>query len=430
MSARTADEAHIRGLIEAADRAGASGQAAEAARLLEEARRCAPQHPAVLNALGMHAFKGGDFTAARRNLEEAVTLDPRAPLAWFHLALVCRAQTDSGAELMALDKALALDAYFYLALLQKATLLERQSKPREAAQIFAAFLKCVPQAAQQAPAVQKAMQYARDAVAANTAALEEHLNARLAAAMGQHDTATLARFQHCLRVLLGKTRVYTPEPTFMNFPRLPALEFYERSAFPWLDAFEAATEDMRSELVQILTSDAGGVVPYVEYPDGVPLNQWKELNHSRRWGAYYLLKGGTRLEDHLARCPKTAALLAQAPLADVPGQAPTAFFSILEPRTQIPAHTGVTNTRLVVHVPLVVPPGCRFRVGSETREWKAGQAWVFDDTIEHEAWNDSDEPRAILIIDIWNPFLTALERELVCTATEAVVEYYGRSPVS
>jgi aspartyl/asparaginyl beta-hydroxylase (cupin superfamily) len=179
-----------------------------------------------------------------------------------------------------------------------------------------------------------------------------------------------------------------------------------------------------------LASDAGGVVPYVEYPDGVPLNQWKELNHSRRWGAYYLLKNGGRLEEHLARCPQTAALLAEAPLADVPGQAPTAFFSVLEPNTHIPAHTGVTNTRLVVHVPLVVPAGCRFRVGSETREWKAGSAWVFDDTIEHEAWNDSDQPRAILIIDTWNPFLTAVERELVSAATETVVDYYGNRTLS
>jgi aspartyl/asparaginyl beta-hydroxylase (cupin superfamily) len=430
MSAITADEARIRGLIEAADRAGANGQAAEALRLLEDARRAAPRHPPVLNALGMHAFKTGDFASGRRYLEEAVTLDPRSPLAWFHLALVCRAQADSGAEMMALDKALALDAYFYLALLQKATLLERQSKPRDAAQIYTAFLKSVPQATQQTPAVQKAMQHARDVIAANSAALEAHLKARLAAAMDGHDRSSLARFEHSLGVLLGKRRIYTPEPTFMHFPRLPALEFYERSEFPWLDRFEAATADMRDELIQILSSDAGGIVPYVEYPDGVPLNQWKELNHSRRWGAYYLLRNGARLEDHLARCPKTAALLSQAPLADVPGQAPTAFFSILEPHTKIPPHTGVTNTRLVVHVPLVVPPGCRFRVGSETREWKAGEAWVFDDTIEHEAWNDSDQPRAILIIDIWNPFLTALERELVSTAIEAVVHYYGRSPLS
>jgi aspartate beta-hydroxylase len=430
MSAITADEARMRGLIEAADRAGANGQAAEALRLLEDARRAAPQHPAVLNAIGMHAFKTGDFVSGRRYLEEAVTRDPRAPLTWFHLALVCRAQADSGAEMLALEKALALDAYFYLALLQKATLLERQSKPRDAAQIYTAFLKSVPQAVQQTPAVQKAMQHARDVIAANTAALESHLKARLTAAMDGHDHSSLERFEHCLGVLLGKQRIYTPEPTFMHFPHLPAIEFYERSEFAWLDRFEAATADMRGELIQILASDAGGIVPYVDYPEGVPLNQWKDLNHSRRWGAYYLLKNGARLEEHLARCPKTAALLAEAPLADVPGQAPTAFFSILEPHTKIPPHTGVTNTRLVVHVPLVVPPGCHFRVGSETREWRAGEAWVFDDTIEHEARNDSDQPRAILIIDVWNPFLTALERELVSTAIDAVVHYYGRSPLS
>jgi aspartyl/asparaginyl beta-hydroxylase (cupin superfamily)/Tfp pilus assembly protein PilF len=430
MSATTADEARVRGFIEAADKAASSGQAAQALRLLEEARLAAPQHPAVLNALGMHAFKTGDFATGRRYLEEAVALDARSALTWFHLALVCRAQADSGAEMMALERALALDAYFYLALLQKATLLERQSKPRDAAQVYGAFLKSVPQAAQQAPAVQKAMQHARAAVAANAAALEGHLRSRLAATLGEHDAASVARFEHCLDVLLGKKRVYTPEPTFMHFPFLPALEFYDRAEFPWLDAFEKATEDMRGELIQVLASDAGGIVPYVAYPDGVPLNQWKDLNHSRRWGAYYLLKNGARLEEHLARCPKTAALLAQAPLADVPDQAPTAFFSVLEPHTHIPAHTGVTNTRLVVHVPLVVPPGCRFRVGSETREWQAGQAWVFDDTIEHEAWNDSDLPRAILIIDVWNPFLTAVERALVSSAIEGVVQFYGRSPIA
>src|SRR5260370_583499 len=85
------------------------------------------------------------------------------------------------------------------------------------------------------------------------------------------------------------------------------------------------------------------------------------------------------------------------PPADVPGQAPTAFFSMLQPLTRIPPHTGVTNTRLVCHVPLVIPSGCGFRVGSETRQWEPGKAWVFDDTIEHEAWNESDKPRYILI---------------------------------
>ena len=102
---------------------------------------------------------------------------------------------------------------------------------------------------------------------------------------------------------------------------------------------------------------------------------------------------------------------------------PTAFFSILEPHTKIPPHTGSTNTRLTVHLPLVVPGGCGFRVGGETREWRPGTAWIFDDTIEHEAWNESDQARAILIFDVWNPQLTALERDLVREAMTALIDY-------
>lgn len=424
MSAVATDDARIRSLIDAADQAAAAGQHAEAARLLAAAEAAAPRDPRVLNALGMYALKTGEFDAARRRFEDAVRLDARAPLLWFHLALARRAQGDAEAEAAALEKALELDPYFYLALLQKSTLLEKRGKHRQAAQTYRAFLQCVPPAAQQTPGLQQGLERASAALAANSAALERFLQSRLAATQAAHRAASQERFNHCLDVLLDKRRIYTPQPTFMHFPKLPALEFHERAEFPWLQAFEAATEQIRGELLQCLASDTDGVVPYVEYPSGTPLNQWRELNHSRRWGAYYLIKAGTRLERHLERCPKTAALLAAAPLAEVPGEAPTAFFSILEPRTRIPPHTGVTNTRLVVHVPLVIPPGCGFRVGSETREWQPGQAWVFDDTLEHEAWNTSDQPRAILILDIWNPFLTPAERALVSAATAAMNEYY------
>src|SRR6185503_20616843 len=129
------------------------------------------------------------------------------------------------------------------------------------------------------------------------------------------------------------------------------------------------------------------------------------------------------IEDHLARCPKTTELLAAAPLCRIPGHAPSAFFSVLAPKTRIPAHTGVTNARFLVHVPLIIPPGCWFRVGAETREWREGSAWVFDDTFEHEAWNGSDEPRVILILDVWNSFLSEAEKELVATLTHGVQEY-------
>lgn len=82
--------------------------------------------------------------------------------------------------------------------------------------------------------------------------------------------------------------------------------------------------------------------------------------------------------------------------------------------------------RSVVHLPLIVPPECGFRVGAESREWKEGAAWVFDDTIEHEAWNDSGAVRGILIVDVWNPLIESVEREQLCAVLEGFDAYYGR----
>jgi aspartyl/asparaginyl beta-hydroxylase (cupin superfamily) len=106
------------------------------------------------------------------------------------------------------------------------------------------------------------------------------------------------------------------------------------------------------------------------------------------------------------------------------------MFSVLQPRTRIPPHTGVANTRLVVHLPLIVPEGCGFRVGSETRAWREGEAWVFDDTIEHEAWNDSDRPRTILICDVWNPRLSGAERDAITSVMNAMDRFSGTAPAA
>ena len=142
-------------------------------------------------------------------------------------------------------------------------------------------------------------------------------------------------------------------------------------------------------------------------------------------GVYYLWREGAAHPEHLARCPRTVAALEAWPRCDVPGSTPSALFSILDAKTRIPPHTGVSNTRLIVHLPLIIPPGCGFRVGAEQREWIPGKAFVFDDTMEHEAWNDSDVPRAVLIFDIWSPFVSEVERELVRSVTAGVGEYYG-----
>ena len=138
-------------------------------------------------------------------------------------------------------------------------------------------------------------------------------------------------------------------------------------------------------------------------------------------------RDGVEQTQATALCPQTTAVLRRLPLADQTGYAPTALFSALAPHTHIPPHTGSTNSRLLVHLPLVLPGPARFRVGNEERIWRMGKAWVFDDTIEHEAWNDADETRFILIFDIWNPLLSLAERELITAMVRAHADYYTGS---
>jgi aspartyl/asparaginyl beta-hydroxylase (cupin superfamily) len=103
------------------------------------------------------------------------------------------------------------------------------------------------------------------------------------------------------------------------------------------------------------------------------------------------------------------------------------MFSLLKPRTRIPPHTGVTNVRLVTHVPLIIPADCGFRVGNDTRQWVPGTAWVFDDTIEHEAWNLSDQLRVVLIFDVWHPHLTSPERAMVTALMAGINAFQGEA---
>jgi aspartyl/asparaginyl beta-hydroxylase (cupin superfamily) len=431
MTAATISESEIKRIVDAAERAAGSGLLAEAATLLQQAQVTAPDHPAVLAAIGMHALRSGDFTRARDALERAAQVDALNPMVWLNVAMARRAGRDVDAEMDALGKALALDPYFFLALLQKATLLERTGRGREAAAFYHAFLASVPPSAQASGSLQSAMAHARRAVDANSRVLENFLQEKLVGLRAKHSQDELGRANDCVDILTGRKRVYVQQPTFMHFPGLPAIQFYGHEHFDWLATLEAATDDIRRELLQLFADAATGFVPYIEQPEGTPLNQWKELNRSLQWSAFFLYREGAPVAENLARCPATAAVLARMPLADVPGHAPTAFLSILKPHTRIPPHTGVANTRLVVHLPLIVPAACGFRVGSETRAWQPGHAWVFDDTIEHEAWNDSEQVRAILIFDVWNPFLSNVEREVVRVATRAVGEFnQGVSPLA
>jgi aspartyl/asparaginyl beta-hydroxylase (cupin superfamily) len=163
----------------------------------------------------------------------------------------------------------------------------------------------------------------------------------------------------------------------------------------------------------LLARGSDAIRPYVRMEKGSPDTKWTPLDGSLDWSACFLWEYGMRNEAVCQLCPETAAALELAPRSRIVGKAPSAFFSILQPGAHIPPHTGVTNTRAIIHLPLVVPDNCHFRVGGETRQWRVGEAFAFDDTIEHEAWNASSEPRVILIFDVWNPHLTAEEQSLL-----------------
>lgn len=419
------DNATVLGMIQASKAAADSGRTAEADQLLARVAQLAPAHPGVLNELGLRMMQRGDAVRASELFQRATKADPGHPILWSNLASSLHLLGRASEELEAVERALALEPRHLPALLQKGMLQEQTGDPRNAARTYRNALATLPPAAALPQTAAAMLEHARKVIAEDDAALARALEERLAAVRERHGGGQYRRVDRCLELLTGRRRRFAAEPTFMYFPEIPAVEFFERADFPWLDAIEAASADMRMELMSVLVSDREGLEPYIAYPEGVPLNQWKELNQSRRWSAYFLWNQAVPQPAHLARCPRTVAALKSAPQCDVNARAPTAYFSILEAHTRIPPHTGVTNTRAIVHLPLIVPPDCGFRVGSETREWIPGKAWVFDDTIEHEAWNESDTPRAIMIFDVWNPFLSAAERDLIRAATEVVGAYYG-----
>ena len=418
------DETLIKALIQQAERAQATGQREEAQRLLARAESISGNHPLVLNARAIDLLQTGNAARARELLTQATQAEPRNASLWMNLATSLRALDLRDAEEAALQSVLELEPRHLLALLKKGELLESRGRHKAAAQVFHHAIQTISPNARLPAALRDTLAHAFDVVRRNDAALAAHVASSVRGVRAGFGVTELDRAEHGLAALLGTRRIYHPQPTFLHVPKLPEYEFYSRTDFPWLEEIEESTAEIRAEFERVLSEDSESIVPYIDYPEGVPLDQWAELNKSRRWGAFFLWRDGLRVDANAARCPKTAALLVRAPVADVPGYAPTAFFSILDAKSHIPAHTGVTNSRLIVHLPLVVPPQCRFRVGSETREWREGQAWVFDDTIEHEAWNDSDVPRALLIFDTWHPALTRGERELIRTAVPAIKDYY------
>ena len=227
------------------------------------------------------------------------------------------------------------------------------------------------------------------------------------------------RLNHALDMVKGTREIFPQQPSMFYYPYLAQRQFFEREEFDWAADLEAATGHIRKEL-QGLLDDGAAFNPYVEDNPDRPARDFHGLNNSRNWTALYLWKHGQYAPEIGDRCTATVRALEGVPLSRIGDRTPSVFFSRLEPGAHIPPHTGMLNSRLVCHLPLIVPSGCWLRVGNETREWEEGKLLIFDDSIEHEAKNPAAEMRIVLIFDIWRPELSSAEREGISAIFKAI----------
>jgi aspartyl/asparaginyl beta-hydroxylase (cupin superfamily) len=390
------------------------GRRSDVVREAEAALRLRADHPAAHNILGVEALARNDAAAAQRHFEVATRADPAAAALWINLAKAHRLLNDDAGERAALESALGTDQRHLIALIRLAELHERRGEFGEAVTRWGGVAALSSEHISAGPELRAIFDHARAFLAERKEQLADALAADLRDDLDAASSRDRRRVNAAIDHMLGRRPIYTNYCFGMHYPFLPADEYFDREHFPWLAGLEAQTAVIRAEVVELLASEDPGLSPYVTMPPGTPPNLWSELDGSPAWSALHLWKDGERIEGACARAPKTAKIVESLPLAGIPGRAPTVFFSILKAGKHIPPHTGVTNTRTIIHLPLVVPPACSFRVGGETREWREGEAFAFDDTIEHEAWNRSDQDRAVLILDCWNPHLSEHERAMIC----------------
>jgi aspartyl/asparaginyl beta-hydroxylase (cupin superfamily) len=371
---------------------------------------------------GAAALQAGRPDDARARFETVIDAGGTSVQIWLLLASACRGQGDVAAEEAALDQLLARDPALVRGLIMKADCRLKSGDEQLAA---ATYRKALQIAAGQTspqslvPELDRAEAALAQLKARQAGQIETWLDDQ-GFAPGQRSP----RFQRSLDISAGRRQVFLQAPTGYFYPELPHVQFFDRTQFDWAPALEAATDIIRGELLSALSGGLGDFRPYVRSDANEPRTH--PLLDRKDWSALFFCENGTDFPDVIARCPRTWKALQAVPLPRIDRYGPTAMFSLLRPATRIPPHHGTHNTRLICHLPLIVPPGCGFRVGNETREWEIGKLIIFDDTIEHEAWNEGSEDRVVLIFDVWRPELTARERDEI-TALFSVPQAFAQA---
>ena len=364
------------------------------------------------------AIQRGEATDALAELEGMLARnDPATP--WMIVARARSMIGDAAGEEDALHQQLVLEPRNLLALLRMGDIKRSAGNDRAAGSFYQVALGSAAQETQLPPALLPLLEQARQHLASAQSKFTGHLEA----ALERSASGAAGRVGNAVDLLLGRKQLYLQEPNSFYFPGLPQRQFFERDEFEWLSTVEAEVPAMQAELHSAL-AESDSFDPYVlanrERPR--PTNK---LIDDPSWGARYFWKDGEQVSAQTEHCPATMAALANAPMPVIAKRSPIALWSMLKPGTHIEPHHGLLNTRLICHVPLIAPDNCGLRVGNETRAWEAGKTLIFDDSIEHEAWNRSSSIRVVLLFEIWRPEITLDERDALTAIFETINSYQG-----
>lgn len=406
----------------------AAGHADAAATAYRQVLQLDADNLEALNALAVHALHRAELRTARELIDHAQRVQPDHPLTLLHEAQLTEAEGDPDHAVAVYQRLLGKRPGMYLARLQLGRLLEdRQGLETAVPHYFRAVTDAqregrwrgkstTPPGLQ--PYVEHAIKVAgqhREAMFAET----------LRPCRERYGSAALYRIDLAVEVLMARAR-YTPgnnqAPSFLAIPELPVQRYFDTQRFPQMRELEANFAAILGEFEALLPEAGQGVRVF----GSDELEQRYLSNHHQQapsWTGHYFYRYGVRNEALHQRCPVTSALIDALPLCRIRDHGPEVLFSLMTPGTHLLPHCGITNSRVVGHLGLVIPPDCALGVDGEHYAWVPGQTVVFDDTYPHEAWNRSQAMRAVLIFDMWHPDLSEAEREAVRALVEVIGDF-------
>ena len=374
---------------------------------------------------GIAALRASRADEARAHFQAAIDAGLATTKSWLGLTLASLVLGENRAAEASVDEVLTREPHNLRGLIIKGDLLLGRDEQRQAVSHYNLVMRLAATLADIPPQLQQDLVRIQGRLEQISEMFQSQLLDRLHAGGYRRDTAS-ARFNRGLDMLMGAaereddTSPFPQKPHAFYLPDMPYRPFYPSEELPWVKEVEAATDAIEAELSAFLATRAQAFAPYIHGGLELPGQTPDTLRDHDNWTAAFLIRDGVEDSEWSAACPTVSALMDTLPLTAIKGFSPSVLFSKLQPGARIDPHTGLLNCRLICHLPLVVPAGCGLRVGDDRRDVVRGEVWAFDDSINHEAWNNSADDRIVLIFDVWHPDLTEQERRDITSLLEAV----------